>query len=79
MMIENLFLMLIIRRRKKVVKILDSLALTFFAVEYFARLMCAPNVGHFALEIVSIVDLIAFLPFLISLGKDRVPEIMRVS
>ena len=45
----------------------DSLALAFFTLEYVVRLLCAPNLKKFVFDLMNLADLMAVLPFLLSI------------
>lgn len=52
---------------KQFLDIIDVVALCFFTLEYFIRLFSCPNVKPFILSLLNFADLLAILPFLISL------------
>ena len=58
-------------RERKIVmtitQIIDSLAITFFTVEYCARLLLSPNKRKFLFNKMNMVDLIAIVPFYLAL------------
>ena len=51
----------------KATQILDQLAITFFTLEYCLRLALCPNKRKFLLDKMNLIDLIAIIPFYISL------------
>ena len=51
----------------KVTQIIDQLAMTFFTLEYVLRLVLCPNKIKFLLDKMNLIDLIAIIPFYISL------------
>ena len=51
----------------KATQILDQLAITFFTLEYCLRLVLCPNKRKFLLDKMNLIDLIAIIPFYISL------------
>ena len=45
----------------------DNVALAFFTLEYVVRLLCAPNLKKFLFNLMNLADLMAILPFLVSI------------
>ncbi len=52
---------------KYVLDVVDIIALTFFTLEYFVRLLSTPHLRPFLTSLLNLADLLAILPFLISL------------
>ena len=51
----------------KIMQTIDNLAITFFTLEYFLRLILCPNKCKFLFDRMNLIDLIAIIPFYISL------------
>ena len=50
-----------------ITQVIDQLAISFFTIEYFARLLLTPNKRKFIFNKMNMVDLIAIIPFYLAL------------
>ena len=54
------------KQLKIILDVIDVIALSFFTLEYFVRLISAPHLRPFLTSLLNLADLLAILPFLIS-------------
>ncbi len=59
----------------KVIEILDTAAMIFFTLEYLLRLFCSPRTWDFFIRPMNLIDLLAILPFYLSLVLHNLEDV----
>ena len=62
-------------RLGNVLKILDGVTIIYFTVEYLLRIICSPQKWKFFKQPMNIVDLLAILPFYLTLVLDQLEDL----
>ena len=59
----------------KVIDVLDTVTMVFFTLEYLVRLICSPRTWAFFKKPMNLVDLLAILPFYLSLALENLDDV----
>ncbi len=59
----------------RTIDFLDTTAMVFFTLEYLIRLFCSPRTWVFFKRPMNLVDLLAILPFYLSLALENLDDV----